>query len=84
MLGIPNHNHQLEVVKDITHQQVLFAEKVGSKNKTMVKLLKRDWKKVGMAKETMMNLISCNQPVMIALKKNPDNRAKTLSDIKKY
>lgn len=37
-----------------------------------------------MAKKTMTNLISRIQPVVTALKKNPGNRKKILSDIKKY
>lgn len=48
----------------------------------MARLLKRDWKVVGMAKKTMINLIKYIQPVMTALKKHSGNWSKTLSDKK--
>ncbi len=59
MLGILDHNYQLKVAEDIMHQQVLSAKKVGSKYKTMTRLLKRDWKEVKIAKEMMNKLIRC-------------------------
>lgn len=61
-----------------------MAEKFSSKYNTMARLLKKDWKGVGMAKETMNNLIRRIQPLVTALKKNPSNWAKTLLDIEKY
>lgn len=50
----------------------------------MAKLLQRDWKAVKIANKTMTDLIYCIQPVVTALKKNPDNRSKTLLDLGKY
>ncbi len=61
-----------------------MAEKVGSKYEIMARLLKRDWKEVGMAKKTMTDLIRHIQPVVTVFKKKPGNRAKTFSDIGKY
>ena len=63
---------------------MLSAEIIGSEHETMARLLKRDWKAVGMAKETMTDLIGRIQPVVTALKKNSGNRSRTLSDIRKY
>ena len=63
---------------------MLLAEIIGFEHKTMGKLLKRDWKAVGMAKETMTDLIGRIQPVVTTLKKNSGNRSRTLSDIGKY
>ena len=57
MLGIPDLAYQLEIVKDVAHQQMLLVEIIGFKYKAMARLLKRDWKAVGMAKETMTDLI---------------------------
>lgn len=50
----------------------------------MAKLLKWDWKSVGIVKEIMTNLIDHLQPVMMAIKKNPNNRLTTLLAINKY
>ena len=84
MLSIPDLAHQLEVAGDVAHQQVLSAEIIGSKHKTMARLLRKDWKAVGMAKETMTDLIGHIQPVVTALKKNSGNRSRMLSHIRKY
>ena len=84
MLDILDPAHQLEVAEDVAHQQVLSAEIIGSKYKIMGRLLKRDWKAVVMAKETMTDQIVRIQPVVTALKKNSGNWSKTLSDIRKY
>lgn len=66
------------------HQQVLSAEKIGSEHETIARLLKRDWKVVEMAKQTMTDLIRRIQPVVTVLKKQPGNRSRTLSDLEKY
>ena len=84
MLGISNPAHQLEVVKDIAHQQVLLAEIIGSEHETMTKFQKKDWKAVGIAKETMTDLIGYIQLVVTALKKNSGNRSRKVLDIGKY
>ena len=42
MLGTLDPAHQLEIAKDVVHQQVLLAEIIDSKHKTMAKLLKKD------------------------------------------
>lgn len=57
MLGILDHDHRLEVTEDITHQQVLLPEKIGSGHNIMAKLLKKDWKEVEIAKKTITDLI---------------------------
>ncbi len=84
MLGIPNDDQRREIAKDIAHQQVLSAERMGYKHKDMARLLQRDWQSVGMAKETMTDLIRRLQPVVTALKKNPGNRLSMLTVIKQY
>ncbi len=58
MLNIPNRLQRLEIAKEIAHQQVLAAEKMGCKYKNMARLLKRDWKSVEMAKGTITDLVS--------------------------
>ncbi len=78
MLGIPNSLQQLEIAKDIAHQQILVAEKIGCEYKNMARLLKRDLKSVGKAKNTMINLVGCLQTVVTALKKSIGKRASTL------
>ena len=83
-MGIPDPAYQTEVAKDVVYQQVLAAENLGAEHKTMAKLLKRDRKTVGMAKETMMNLVAHIQSIVSALRKSPGNRSKTLEDIEKY
>ena len=40
MLEIPNDEQQQEIVKDIAHQQILSAKKIGYKHKDIAKLLK--------------------------------------------
>lgn len=57
MLGIPDQSQRLEIAKDVAHQQVLLGEKVGCEHENMARLLKRDWKSVGMARQTMTDLI---------------------------
>lgn len=84
MLGIPDLAHQLEVVEDIAYKRILLNENIGFKYQTMIRLLKRDWKIVKIAKQIMMNLIGRIQLIMTILKKNPSNRSKILLDIKKY
>ena len=42
MLRISNNEKQRETAKDIAHQQVLSAEKMGYKHKNMAILLKQD------------------------------------------
>ncbi len=42
MLEISNDDQQREIAKDITHQQVLSAERMGYKHKNMARLLQRD------------------------------------------
>ncbi len=39
MLGIPDDDQQREIAKDIAHQQVLSAEKMGYEHKDMARLL---------------------------------------------
>ncbi len=63
---------------------MLSVEKVGSKQENMARLLRKDWKEVGIAKEMKNDLIRHIQPVITVLKKNPNNRAKTLLDLEKY
>ncbi len=84
MLAIPDDDQRCETAKDIAHQQVLSAERMGYKHKDMARLLQRDWQSVGMAKETMTDLVRRLQPVVTALKKNPGNRSSTLAAIKQY
>lgn len=84
MLGIFDQSQRLEVAEDVAHQQVLLAEKIGCKHENMARLLKRDWKSVGMAKQTMTDLIGRLQPFVTALNKPPGNRSSTLSAINKY
>lgn len=83
MLSIPDPAYQLEVAKDIAHQQILSIKIIGIKHKTMASFLKKDWKTVGMGKETITDLIRCIQTIIMVLKKNSSNRLKTLSDIEK-
>ncbi len=82
MLGILDDKQQLEIAEDIGHQQVLSPEKMGYEDKDRARLLKRDWKSVGMAKKTMTDLVYHLQLVVSALKKNPGNRSSTLVVIK--
>ena len=84
MLGIPDLAHRLEVAEDVTHQQVLLAEIIGSKYKTIVRLLNKDWKAIEITKERITDLIGHIQPVMTVLKKNSGNRLRMLPDIGKY
>ncbi len=84
MLRIPNDDQRREIAKDIAHQQVLSAERMGYKQKDMARLLQWDWQSVGMAKETMTDLVCRLQPVVTALKKNYGNRSSTLAAIKHY
>lgn len=76
--------YQLEVAKNVAHQQMLLADNIGFGYKTMAKLLKKDWKAVGITKQTITNLIGCMQPVVTILKKNFGNRSRAFLDIKKY
>ncbi len=57
MLEIPDDDQRREIVKDIAHQQVLSAEKIGYKHKDIARLLQWDWQSVGMVKETMTDLV---------------------------
>lgn len=84
MLGIPDPTHQLKVADDIVYQQVLLAENINFKYKTIARLLKRDWKVVEMAKQTITDLIGRIQLIVTTLKKNLGNRLKILLDIEKY
>ncbi len=74
MLEIPDDDQQHEIAKDIAHQQVLWTKKMGYKHKDMARLLQRDWQSVGMAKETMTDLVFRLQQVVMTLKKNYGNR----------
>ena len=62
MLRIPDDAQRLEVAEDVAHQHVLLAEKMGYEHLNMTALLKRDWQSVGMAKETMTDLLARLQP----------------------
>lgn len=84
ILGILDQFYQLEVAKYIVHQQVLSADNFGSKYKTMMRLLNKDWKAVGMAQKTMTDLIRRIQLIVTTLEKYSDNQLRILSDIKKY
>lgn len=84
MLGISDQSQRLKVAEDVAHQQVLLAEKMGCKYQKMARLLRRDWKSVGMAKETMTDLIGRLQPFVTALNKTLSFRLSTLSAINKY
>ncbi len=84
MLGSPDDDQLREIAKNIAHQQVLSAERMGYEHKDMARLLQRDWQSVGMAKKTMTDLIRRLQPVVTTLKKNPGNRSSTLTAIKQY
>ena len=57
IMGIPDPAHQKKVTEDVAHQQLLAAEKLGAKYETIIRFLKRDWKTVGMDKETIMDLV---------------------------
>ncbi len=57
---------------------------ISCEHKDMVRLLKRDWKSVGMAKDTMTDLVGHLQPVVTALKKSTGNQASTLLAISQY
>ena len=83
-MGIPDPAHQKEVADDVAYQQVVAAENLGAKYKTMARLLKRDWKIVGMAKVNMSVLFACIQSIIFSLRNSSVNRSKTLEDIKKY
>ena len=61
-----------------------MAENLGAKYKTIARLLKRNWKIVGMAKETITDLVACIPPVFSLLRKNPGNWSKTFGNIEKY
>lgn len=50
----------------------------------MVRLLKCDWKLVGMTKDIITNLVHHLQPVVMALKKIPNNWANTFLAISQY
>ncbi len=50
----------------------------------MARLLQRDWQSVGMAKETMTDLVCHLQPVVTTLKKNPGNQSSIFAAIKQY
>ena len=84
ILGILDQFYQLEVAKDIVHQQVLSADNFDSKYKTIMRLLNKDWKAVGMTQKTMTDLIRRIQLIVTTLEKYSDNQLRTLSDIKKY
>lgn len=81
MLGIPNDEQQLKIAKHIAHQQVLSTERMGCKYKDMAKMMKQDWKSVGMAKETITDQVYNLQPVVTALKKNHGNQLSMLAAI---
>lgn len=57
---------------------------IGSKPKIITRLLKGDWKTIGMAKKMITDLIGRIQPIVTALKKNFESRSRTLLNIKKY
>ncbi len=84
MLGILNDNERRKIAEDIAYQQVLLAERMGYKHKDIARLLQQDWQLVGMAKETMTDLVHRLQSVVMALKKNPGNWSSTLVAIKQY
>lgn len=84
MLGISNQAYQLEVAKDGIYQQVLSTENIGSKYKTMTKLLKSDQKAVRMTNKTIIDLIRYIKSIVTTLKKNSDIWLKTLSNIEQY
>lgn len=84
MLGILDQTYQLEVKEDIAHWQVLAAETIGCKYKTIAKNLKRDRKIVQMAQKMIIDLVKHIQPIVITLKKNSSNWFKTVSNIEKY
>ncbi len=84
MLGIPDDDQRHKIAEAIAHQQVPSAERMGYEHKDMARLLLRNWQSVGMAKETMTDLVCCLQLVVTALKKNLGNRSSTLAAIKQY
>ncbi len=57
MLGIPDDDQRRKIAEDIAYQQVLSAERMGYKHKDMARLLQREWQLVGIAKETMTDLV---------------------------
>lgn len=57
ILDILDPAYQFKVMEDIVNKQVLLTEIIGFKHETMARLLKRNWKAVGIVKETMTNLI---------------------------
>lgn len=80
MLKIPDDKQQQKTAKNIAHQQVLSAKKMGYKHKNMSRLLKRDWKSIGMATETITDLVHRLQPIITALKKKPRQQVKYAYD----
>lgn len=57
MLGIPNLSQKLEIAKNITYQEILFAGKIGYEYENLVRLLKQNKKSVGITRKTITNLI---------------------------
>lgn len=84
MLGIPDLACQLEIAKNVIHQQMLLAEIISFKHKTIARLFKKDWKIIGITNNKIIHLIGYIQPIVTALMKNSGNQLITLSDIKKY
>ena len=57
---------------------------MGYKHKNMTRLLKQEWKLVGMAKETMTDLVHHLQLVITEEKKNHSNQSSTFATINQY
>ena len=72
------------MAKDIGHQFILLAEKMGDGYQQFSDLVKRTWKETGMAKDIMTGIITRLQPHITANKEKGVFRSKTLAAIDKY
>ena len=84
MLGIPDDIRRAEVAKNLGHQFIFLAEKMEDKYQQFSDLVKRTWKKTGIAKDTMTDIITRLRSHITANNEKDVFRSKTLAAIDKY
>ena len=84
MFGIPDNPQRAELAKDLGHQFIFLAKKMGDGYQQFFDLVKCTWKETGMAKDIMTGIITRLCPHITANKKKGVFCSKILAAIDKY
>ena len=84
MLSISDNTQKAEVAKNLGHQFIFLAEKIGDGYQQFFNLVKCNWKETGMAKNTMTDIIIRFCSYITANKEKDVFHIKTLVGINKY